>query len=40
MERKEIEVKYLPTDVMIADILTKPLTGKKIIEMRTMLMGM
>ena len=40
MERKEIEVKYLATDVMTADILTKPFTGKKFIEMRTMLMGM
>ena len=35
----EIEVKYMPTDEMIADILTKPLQGKKFIELRTKLLN-
>jgi hypothetical protein len=29
IERKEIEVKYCPTDSMIADYMTKPVTGSK-----------
>jgi hypothetical protein len=27
IERKEIEVKYCPTDYMVADYMTKPITG-------------
>ena len=39
MDKKEIAVEYLPTEEMIADILTKPLVGRKFVEMRAKLMG-
>ena len=35
----EIEVKYLPTEDMIADILTKPLQGIKFIQLRACLLN-
>jgi hypothetical protein len=37
---KEIELKYLPTEDMAADLLTKPLTGKHFAKFRDMLLGM
>jgi hypothetical protein len=39
MDNGEIEVKYMPTNDMIADILTKPLQGKKFIELRDKLLN-
>ena len=35
----EFIIEYTPTDVMIADILTKPLQGKKFIALRDKLLG-
>jgi hypothetical protein len=35
----EVNVEYLPTDQMIADILTKPLQGSKFAELRTLLLN-
>jgi len=39
VESKEIRIKYLPTDLMVADIFTKPLQGKKFIELRNLLLN-
>jgi len=36
-ETKEIDLKYCPTDLMWADVLTKPLQGQKFREMRSFL---
>jgi hypothetical protein len=33
IERKEMEIEYCLTDVMIADFMTKPLVGKKFIHL-------
>ena len=35
----EIRVEYIPTEDMIADALTKPLTGKRFVEMRSKLLN-
>jgi hypothetical protein len=35
----EIEIEYLPTEMMRADIMTKPLQGELFREMRASLMG-
>jgi hypothetical protein len=32
IKRKEVKVEYCPTDRMIGDYMTKPLTGRKFIE--------
>jgi Reverse transcriptase (RNA-dependent DNA polymerase) len=40
IESGEIEIEYLPTEVMRADIMTKPLQGELFREMRARLMGM
>jgi hypothetical protein len=29
IKKKEVSIKYCPTDAMIADYMTKPLTGQK-----------
>jgi hypothetical protein len=39
IDNGEIEVKYMPTNDMIADILTKPLQRKKFIELRDKLLN-
>jgi hypothetical protein len=39
IESGDMQVAYLPTDLMIADILTKPLQGDKFIEMRNQLLN-
>jgi hypothetical protein len=39
IERKLIELAYLPTEEMVADILTKPLQGKLFRYLRTKLMN-
>jgi hypothetical protein len=36
---KEIQLNYLSTDEMIADILTKPLQGAQFIKMRNILLN-
>ena len=40
IERKEIEVKYCPTDSMVADYMTKPITGAKFRKLRKIIMNM
>jgi hypothetical protein len=40
IDSHEIEIRYLPTDVMLADIFTKPLQGKKFVDMRKELMNL
>ena len=35
----EIAIKYLPTELMVADILTKPLQGEQFVKLRDELMG-
>ena len=37
--QKEIRVEYCPTDEMVADYFTKPLTGKKFFGFRKVIMG-
>ena len=39
IEKGEVAVKYCPTEKMRSDVLTKPLQGKKIRKMRSMLMN-
>ena len=39
IQRKEIEIQYCPTEHMVADYMTKPLTGAKFTEFRDMIMG-
>lgn len=40
IDLQEIELEYLPTDQMVADILTKPLQGNKFRELRAKLMNL
>lgn len=40
IESHEVEVKYIGTDEMIADIMTKPLQGDKFRQMRAWLLGL
>ena len=37
VDREELELEYLPTDEMIADVLTKPLQGEKFRVLRSRL---
>ena len=39
IQRGEIEVKYCPTDDMLADYMTKPVIGKKFIEFRNQILN-
>jgi len=39
IETDQLYVEYLPTERMIADILTKPIVGKKFIELRNLLLN-
>jgi hypothetical protein len=39
IDKREVEVKYLPTDDMVADILTKPLHGAQFRRLRKMLLN-
>ena len=39
LENGEMKIKYCPTDEMVADILTKPLQGKKFIALAMKLLG-
>ena len=38
IQRKEVIIEYCPTDVMIADYMTKPLTGTKFFNFRAHIM--
>jgi hypothetical protein len=40
IERENIDIKYCPTEIMIADFYTKPLQGKLFKKMRDILMGL
>ena len=40
VKRKQVEVKYCPTEKMIADYLSKPLTGTKLKTMRRWLLNL
>jgi Reverse transcriptase (RNA-dependent DNA polymerase) len=39
IERKEVTIQYCPTDLMIADYMTKPLTGAKFKKFRQLIMN-
>ena len=39
VDREELELEYLPTDKMIADVLTKPLQGEKFRVLRSRLLN-
>jgi hypothetical protein len=39
IERGEVKIEYCPTDEMVADYMTKPLTGSKFMEFRNRIMG-
>ena len=39
IERKEVEIQYCPTDDMIADYMTKPLSGAKFHKFRKQIMN-
>jgi len=39
IQRGEVTIKYCPTDDMIADYMTKPITGKKFQEFKKAIMG-
>jgi len=39
IDDKQLEIKYIPTNNMIADVLTKPLQGKKFKRLRNILLG-
>jgi Reverse transcriptase (RNA-dependent DNA polymerase) len=39
VDRGELEIKYCPTDSMLADLLTKPLQGQQFAELRDRLLG-
>ena len=39
IERKVVEIKYCPTDEMIADYMTKPLSGAKTHKFRKLIMN-
>jgi hypothetical protein len=39
IQTREVELSYLPTNLMIADILTKPIVGKMFKELRAKLMN-
>ena len=40
MDNKEIEIVWCPTDKIVADYLTKPLTGEKFHHFRLKIMNM
>jgi hypothetical protein len=40
IERQEVSIKYCPTDQMIADYMTKPLTGQKFHSFRKIIMNL
>ena len=40
LKSKEISIKYCPTDQMIADYMTKPITGKKFHYFRKIIMNL
>ena len=39
IKRKEIDMKYCPTDLMLADYITKPLSGSKFHQFRKKIMN-
>ena len=39
IKKKQLEVKYCPTDDMIGDFMTKPLQGSKFKKFRRLIMG-
>ena len=39
IERKEVEVKFCPSDSMLADYMTKPLVGERFLKMRKLIMN-
>ena len=39
IEKGKIEIRYCPTEEMMADYHTKPLQGSKFVEFRTMILG-
>jgi hypothetical protein len=40
INRKQISIKYCPTDGMLTDYMTKPLTGRKFQQHRSMIMNL
>ena len=40
IKKGELKIEYCPTDDMVADIFTKPLQGKKILQFRKIIMNL
>ena len=40
LDRQEFELEYCPTDIMLADYMTKPLQGEKFKQFRKLLMNL
>ena len=40
LKREEFQIKYCPTDDMIADYFTKPLVGRKFDELRALVLNL
>jgi hypothetical protein len=39
IEQNHIKIEYLPTEEMVADILTKPITGKLFLKLRNAILN-
>ena len=39
VDAEEMEIRYMPTESMIADFFTKPLTGQLFVDMRDKVLG-
>ena len=40
IQKMELKLEYLPTKLMIADLMTKPVVGKLLVSLRNAMLGM